>query len=213
MKDLSDYRKSYEKAALLESTIPKTPLELFQKWFQEEDADSEGEVNAMTVASIGADGFPRSRVVLLKEYNDQGFVFYTNYESEKGKSITSNPHICLSFFWQKNERQVIIKGIAKKTSDATSDAYFESRPTGSQLGALVSNQSSIIASREVLEEKLTQLELEYQHKKIPRPKHWGGFIVKPIEIEFWQGRKNRLHDRIRYQETADFEWKIERLSP
>jgi pyridoxamine 5'-phosphate oxidase len=213
MKDLSNYRKSYEKAALLESTIPKTPLELFQKWFQEEEQEADGEVNAMTVASVGLDGFPRSRVVLLKEFNEEGFIFYTNYESEKGKSILKNPTVCLSFFWQKKERQVIIKGKAQKTSPEISDAYFESRPIGSKLGALVSNQSSVIESREVLEKKLKELEVEYLNKKIMRPDYWGGFIVRPIEIEFWQGRQNRLHDRIRYQLKTNFEWQMDRLSP
>lgn len=213
MKDLSNYRKSYEKAALLEVNIPQNPLELFQKWFQEEDNNSGVEVNAMTLATVGLDGFPKSRVVLLKGFDEKGFVFFTNYESEKGKSIEKNPNVCLSFFWQNNERQIIIKGLVEKTDTETSDVYFESRPKGSQLGAVVSNQSSVIPSRESLEEKLAQLETQYQDKKIERPINWGGYIVKPIEYEFWQGRKNRLHDRIRYQSKNDDKWQVDRLSP
>ncbi len=214
MEDLSDYRKSYDKNQLLETEIPNEPFSLFKKWFQEVEASKQiEEVNAMTVSSIGLDGFPKSRVVLLKKYDHEGFIFYTNYNSEKGKSILANPKVCISFFWDKFERQVIIKGIASKVSESQSDAYFSSRPSGSQLGALVSNQSEIIPSRKFLEEKLEGLEKEYENKFIPRPKNWGGFIVKPIEIEFWQGRPNRLHDRIRYKLQVDFTWTINRLSP
>ena len=214
MKDLSDYRKSYEKSALLETNISENPLELFQKWFYEMEAfGGQEEINAMTVATFGLDGFPKSRVVLLKKFTFEGFIFYSNYNSEKGKAIAANPNICLSFFWQSLERQIIIKGVAEKLADNLSDGYFESRPVGSQLGAIVSNQSEVLASRTVLEEKLKQLEHEYQGKEILRPKNWGGFLVRPVEIEFWQGRPNRLHDRIRYQLQIDFSWKIERLAP
>lgn len=213
MEDLSDYRKSYDKNELIETNIPEDPISLFQKWFYEVDENSEHETNAMTVSTFGLDGFPKARVVLLKRFNEEGFVFYTNYDSEKGKAIAANPHICLSFFWHAQERQVIIKGLAEKVAPNMSDGYFESRPDGSKLGALVSNQSEIIASREVLEQKLKKLEQEYEGKEIPRPDFWGGFIVKPVSIEFWQGRPNRLHDRIRYQLQDDFNWKIERLSP
>lgn len=214
MEDLSDYRKSYEKNALLENSIPEDPINLFHKWFHEvEDFGGIDEVNAMTVSTIGQDGFPKSRVVLLKKYSEEGFIFYTNYNSEKGKAITNNPNICLSFFWHSMERQVIIKGIAEKTPANISDAYFESRPDGSKLGAIVSNQSEVISSRSILEDKLKQLELEFQDKEIPRPEFWGGFLIKPVEIEFWQGRPNRLHDRIRYQLQGDYSWKIDRLAP
>ena len=167
----------------------------------------------MTLSTFGLDGFPKSRVVLLKKYTFEGFIFYTNYESEKGKAMTANPKVCLSFHWAAAERQVIIKGTAEKIAANLSDGYFESRPKGSQLGAIASNQSSVIANREVLETKLKSLEAEYENKEITRPEFWGGFIVKPIEIEFWQGRANRLHDRIRYQLQADYSWKIERLAP
>ena len=214
MEDLSNYRKSYDKSELLETTIPEDPINLFNRWFHEvEDFGGVDEVNAMTVATIGLDGFPKSRVVLLKKYTFEGFIFYTNYDSEKGKAIENNPNICLSFFWHTMERQVIIKGIAEKTTANISDGYFESRPDGSKLGAIVSNQSQVIPSRSVLEDKLKQLEKDFQGKEILRPDFWGGFLVKPVEVEFWQGRPNRLHDRIRYQLQVDFSWKIDRLSP
>ena len=189
-------------------------MELFQKWFYEIDNHfPEDETNAMTLTTIGLDGFPKGRVVLLKKYTYEGFIFYTNYESEKGKAIAANPNVCLSFFWHGAERQIIIKGKVEKIAENLSDGYFESRPRGSQLGALVSNQSEVLQSREALEDKLKQLEKEFEGKEIPRPKFWGGFIVKPVELEFWQGRPNRLHDRIRYVLDADYNWNIELLSP
>lgn len=214
MSDLSNYRKSYEKSELLEDFLPEDPIALFKKWFHEvEDFGAEDEVNAMTVSTIGLDGFPKARVVLLKQYTYEGFTFYTNYESEKGRAIANNPNVCLSFFWHSLERQVIVKGVAERAPENLSDGYFESRPDGSKLGAIVSDQSQVIASRSVLEDKLKQLEKDFEGKEILRPKHWGGFLVKPVEIEFWQGRPNRLHDRIRYKFQNDFSWKIERLAP
>jgi len=213
MKDLSNYRKSYEKSELLESNIPDDPINLFNRWFHEvEDFGGVEEVNAMTIATVGLDGFPKSRVVLLKKFNEDGFIFFTNYDSEKGKAIEHNPNVCLSFFWMSLERQVIIKGVAEKTAESISDNYFATRPDGSKLGAIASHQSEVIASRAVLEENLKQLEQLYEGKEIPRPSNWGGYLVKPLEVEFWQGRSNRLHDRIRYQLQPDFSWKIERLS-
>lgn len=213
-KDLGDYRKSYQKSALTEDSISDNPLELFQKWFYEVEA-SEGvdEPNAMTLSTIGLDGFPKSRVVLLKKYTYEGFIFYSNYESEKGKAIAANPSVCISFFWPNLERQIIIKGKAEKIAKNLSDGYFESRPVGSRLGALVSNQSSVIPSRDFLEVKLKSAEKEYESKEIERPDFWGGYIVKPVSMEFWQGRPNRLHDRIRYSLLEDLDWKIERLAP
>lgn len=212
-KDLGNYRKNYTKSELIESSISENPMELFQKWFYETEAsDGIDEPNAMTVSTIGLDGYPKSRVVLLKKYTFEGFIFYTNYNSEKGKAITDNPNVCLSFFWPTMERQIIIKGKAEKIAANLSDGYFESRPDGSKLGAIVSDQSSVIASREVLEEKLKRIEKDYQSKAIERPNYWGGYMVKPISMEFWQGRPNRLHDRIRYT-LEDIDWKIERLAP
>jgi pyridoxamine 5'-phosphate oxidase len=214
MKDLSNYRKSYEKSELLENSIPNNPIQLFEQWFQEaEKNEQQLEVNAMTVSTIGLDGFPKSRVVLLKSYDKSGFIFFTNYDSDKGKAIQKNPQVCLSFFWPSLERQVIIKGLAQKTTSEVSDSYFNSRPTGSKLGAITSNQSEIIASREVLESKLHDLEAFYKNKTISRPDNWGGILVTPSEIEFWQGRPNRLHDRIRFRLIEnDTNWKSQRLS-
>lgn len=213
-KDLSNYRKSYEKGELLLNNVPDNPLELFRNWFIEVDTHYDvDETNAMTVSTIGLDGFPKNRVVLLKKYTYEGFIFYTNYNSEKGKAIEANSNVCLSFFWHAAERQIIIKGRAEKISENMSDGYFESRPRGSQLGAVVSNQSKVIKDRAVLENKLVELESKFEGKEIERPKDWGGYIVMPVEIEFWQGRPNRLHDRIRYKLQKDFNWKIERLAP
>ena len=212
--DLGNYRKSYDKGSLLESGISDNPIELFQKWFSEVDQHfPQDETNAMTLSTLGLDGFPKGRVVLLKKYMQQGFIFYTNYESEKGKSIIAHPKVSLSFHWAGAERQVIIKGKAEKIAVDVSDGYFESRPRGSQLGAHASQQSTVVPNRQTLENQLKTLEEKFKNKSIPRPEFWGGFIVKPIEIEFWQGRANRLHDRIRYQLQSDLNWKIERLSP
>jgi len=212
-KDLGNYRKSYEKSALMEDTISDNPMELFQKWFHEAEQSDMEEPNAMTISTIGLDGFPKGRVVLLKRFTYEGFIFFTNYESEKGKAIEKNPKVCLSFFWPVLERQIIIKGTVTKIAENMSDGYFESRPTGSKLGAIVSDQSSVIPSRDVLENKLTALEKHYENREIERPPYWGGYLVAPLSIEFWQGRPNRLHDRIRYTLQKDYNWKIERLAP
>ena len=213
-KDLSNYRKSYEKQELLESNCPDNPMELFKDWFLNADASNAiEETNAMTIATIGNDGFPKSRVVLLKKYTEEGFVFYTNYTSEKGKAIEENKHICLSFFWPALEQQIIIKGTAEKLAANLSDGYFKSRPKGSKLGAWASPQSKVVSSKKELETQLTSLEKEYAEKEIPRPAHWGGYLIKPISLEFWQGRPNRMHDRIRYSLGKDFPWKLERLAP
>jgi pyridoxamine 5'-phosphate oxidase len=213
-KDLSNYRKSYVKKELLETDVPQNPLELFQKWFYEvENSNSIEEPNAMTVSTIGSDGFPQNRIVLLKKFTWEGFIFYTNYNSAKGKAIANNPNVCVSFFWQGMEQQIIIKGKVEKIPENISDGYFESRPTGSKLGAWASNQSEVVASKEQLNSNLEKLEQQYESKEIPRPPHWGGYIIKPEYIEFWQGRPNRMHDRIRYQLQENYEWKIDRLAP
>ncbi len=213
-KDLSDYRKNYQKSELTEKSIPKNPMGLFQKWFYEvEEFGVTEEPNAMTISTIGLDNFPKNRVVLLKKFTWEGFIFYTNYESEKGKAIAKNPNICLSFFWHGLERQIIIKGIAEKIATNISDGYFESRPDGSKLGAWASKQSSVVNSRKELDDSLKSFENKYGNQEIPRPEFWGGYLVKPVSLEFWQGRPNRMHDRIRYTLQKNFEWKIERLAP
>lgn len=211
--DLSNYRKSYERGMLSESTIDPNPMQQFRKWFHEvEDFGGVDEANAMTISSISEDGFPKGRVVLLKKYDEYGFYFYTNYDSEKGKGIAKNNKVSLSFFWPNMERQVIVKGFAEKASETESENYFHSRPKGSQLGAVVSPQSSVITSRDVLEDNLAKLEAEYEDKDVSKPDNWGGYLVKPISIEFWQGRANRLHDRIRYT-LEEYDWVVERLAP
>lgn len=212
-KNLENYRRSYEKHELRRANMESHPIQQFQNWFEEVD-EREGafEANAMTLSSIGGDGFPKNRVVLLKNFNKSGFTFFTNYESEKGQAILKTPRVCLSFFWPNMERQVIIKGEAEKVPLATSDAYFYSRPAESQRSAIVSNQSKVIPNRDFLEAKLQLLERQDSEKKLLRPDFWGGFLVKPISIEFWQGRKNRLHDRFLYT-VENEQWKIERLAP
>lgn len=212
--DLSNYRRSYEKGDLSKATVPENPLELFQQWFYAvSQSDGEDEANAMNIATIGIDGFPKNRMVLLKKFTYEGFIFYTNYNSEKGKSIAENPNVCLSFFWHQAEQQIIIKGKAEKIAENLSDGYFETRPRGSQLSAFISPQSDIVENRKALEDELAAMEQRFEGQEVPRPKHWGGYIVKPVELEFWQGRANRLHDRIRYRLNPDYSWKIDRLAP
>jgi pyridoxamine 5'-phosphate oxidase len=211
---LADLRKSYEKGSLDIEDVSDNPLQLFQSWFFDaKEADSIDEANAMSLTTLGEDGFPRARVVLLKDYSEQGFVFFTNYDSQKGKSITKNPKVGLSFYWPSLERQIIIKGLAERLSSEKSDIYFQSRPRGSQLGAHVSPQSEVIPDRKFLEELQLSLENKYKSIDIPRPNNWGGILVRPNEIEFWQGRPNRLHDRICCHLENGLDWKIKRLAP
>lgn len=213
-KDLSNYRKVYKKKELSKNEVPENPMELFQKWFYEvEEFGGKDESNPMTISTVDNNGFPQNRIVLLKKYTWEGFIFYTNYNSNKGKSIANNPNVCLSFFWHNMERQIIIKGVAEKISENLSDGYFETRPDGSKLGAWASDQSETVPSRNYLDKRLSSFEEKFKNKEITRPKHWGGYIVKPTSIEFWQGRPNRMHDRIKYTLQENFDWKIERLAP
>ena len=213
-KDIGHLRKSYEKGALDDALKNISPISLFEQWFAEAEAHPAiEEANAMSLVTLGEDNFPKARVVLLKQFSPEGFVLYTNYNSEKGRALLAYPQVGLSFFWPALERQVIIKGKAEKVAAEVSDAYFSSRPLGSQLGAIASNQSEVIASREVLEKRLAHLETTYKDTTPKRPEHWGGILVRPEQIEFWQGRPNRLHDRLRYNLTSGSTWTAERLSP
>ncbi|MCX8531652.1 pyridoxamine 5'-phosphate oxidase [Chryseobacterium luquanense] len=213
MENLHDKRKIYEKSQLIESEIKENPIEQFRDWFLEASENpSISEANAMAVSTLEEDGCPRTRMVLLKEYTYEGFIFYTNYDSRKGKAIEKTHTACLHFFWPGLERQIIIKANLEKIAENLSDGYFHARPKGSQLGAAVSPQSQEIPNREFLEEKLRDLEKEYENSEVPRPENWGGYIAKPYEIEFWQGRPNRLHDRIIYS-LEDLDWEISRLAP
>ena len=214
LRDISNLRKSYTQNNLDEVNLPSSPFILFDNWFNEvKSTNSKSEVNAMTLSTIDSNGYPNARIVLLKFFSNEGFIFFTNYNSNKATSIETNNKVSISFFWEDFERQVIIKGQAKKTNEDISSNYFNSRPKGSQIGALVSErQSSVIPSKDFLIEKFNSLIKEFENKDIPRPENWGGFIVNPVEYEFWQGGENRLHDRIRYKLVNNL-WKIDRLSP
>lgn len=212
--DLGSLRKSYEKGGLSDREKEQNPINLFARWFTEAEATPTiEEANAMSLVTQGLDGYPKARVVLLKHYDSEGFVFYTNYESEKGQAINIDSRVGISFFWPALERQVIIKGIAEKTTSAASDAYFDSRPLGSRLGALASPQSQVIESRSVLEDNLNILKGKHKENSPNRPNNWGGYLVRPHEIEFWQGRPNRLHDRLRFGLSSDKLWTAQRLAP
>lgn len=209
---ISSIRKDYQLQSLSESDVKQDPIGQFGKWWDEAIASSIDEVNAMTLSTVTAEGKPSARIVLLKGFDERGFVFFTNYESNKGVQLTANPFASLVFFWKELERQVRIEGISEKVNEQESDDYFHSRPIGSQLGACASPQSRVIESRRVIENNLEKLQDQYRDMEIPRPAHWGGYRVVPQAIEFWQGRSSRLHDRIKYTKENQ-SWKIVRLAP
>jgi pyridoxamine 5'-phosphate oxidase len=206
-------RLEYTRAGLVEGDMAASPIAQFERWFQEALGAELAEVNAATLATAGADGEPDGRIVLLKGFDDRGFVFYTNYESAKARALASNPRAALVFFWRELERQVRIRGVAVKVAREESEAYFRSRPLGSQLGAWASEQSEVIASRAVIEARFTEVMARFAGADVPLPPFWGGYRVEPQSIEFWQGRPSRLHDRLRYTRILEGAWKLERLSP
>ncbi|WP_026967198.1 pyridoxamine 5'-phosphate oxidase [Algoriphagus terrigena] len=209
---LSEIRKDYTSKSLDISDVKKDPLLQFRTWLDEAIDSEVPEVNAMCLSTLGLDGFPNGRIVLLKEL-DLGFVFFTNYQSEKGQEIASNPKASLTFFWPELERQVRIMGTLEKVSGEESDTYYHSRPMGSQIGAWASPQSKPIADREELVSRQQEFEQRFSSEPISRPAHWGGYRLMPMKIEFWQGRPSRLHDRICYQKDSEEGWKITRLAP
>ncbi len=210
---LENLRKDYRAEKLSETDVKKNPIEQFDHWFDEALKSGIYEPNAMTLATASTDGKPAARIVLLKGFNQDGFVFYTNYLSRKGKELAKNPVVALVFFWPELERQVRIEGTIEKVSKETSEKYFQSRPKESQIGALASPQSQVIADRSLLEKNWKELEKTYADQEIPKPSFWGGYLVKPQVIEFWQGRSSRLHDRIVYRKADKNNWKIVRLAP
>jgi pyridoxamine 5'-phosphate oxidase len=211
--ELASLRESYTKGGLGERDLRKNPFEQFRVWFEQAQAAEIIEPNAMTLATATPDGIPSARMVLLKGFDERGFAFFTNYESQKGRELAENPHAALVFYWAELERQVRITGTVTKTSQAESEAYWSTRPVASQLGAWVSEQSTVVPNRKVLEEQMAALEKWYEDVEIPAPPYWGGYRVAPETIEFWQGRPNRLHDRFRYTKAGEGKWQIERLSP
>lgn len=211
--DIGALRREYTQAGLNKANLAANPFSQFETWFQQANQAHITEVNAMQIATSTAQGKPSLRTVLLKAFDEQGFVFYTNYHSQKAQQIAENPQVAALFFWKELERQVEITGRVEKVSTLESLKYFTSRPRGSQLGAWVSAQSSIISSRKLLEAKLEEMKLKFSHGEIPLPDFWGGFRIIPDTVEFWQGRPNRLHDRFEYRLTEQNSWQIERLSP
>lgn len=213
MSNIADIRKDYSKKMLQETDVHADAIEQFKTWWTEAVDSAIDEVNAMTLATASAQGKPSARVVLLKGFNESGFIFFTNYHSQKASEIEENPRVSLVFFWKELERQVRIDGTIKKITAEDSDEYFYSRPVESRIGAWASPQSKVIASRKVIEENVLELEKSFAGKTIDRPPHWGGYIVKPVVIEFWQGRSSRLHDRLQYNLNEMGQWEIKRLAP
>jgi len=213
MNNIAGIRTEYKLQTLNEADVDSNPIQQFDKWWNEAMNSEIDEVNAMALATASPEGKPSVRIVLLKDYNENGFVFFTNYESNKGLSLANNPQASIVFFWKELQRQVRIDGIAEKVNAAESDTYFASRPEGSRIGAWASPQSKVITTREELENKYDAYQQQFAEKNIPRPAFWGGYRIKPLVIEFWQGRQNRLHDRIQYTIEKDNSWKIERLAP
>jgi pyridoxamine 5'-phosphate oxidase len=211
---IADLRKDYALHSLSEKDVAVNPFVHFSAWWQQATQAAIDEVNAMTLSTIAANGYPESRIVLLKGYDEKGFVFFTNYESAKGVQLKVQPQCSLLFFWKELERQIRIIGKASPIAAKESDTYYQSRPVGSQIGAWASPQSQVVDSKEWLEENFAQMEKKYQGQSpIPRPPHWGGFRIEPIRFEFWQGRPSRMHDRICYTREQELNWKIERLAP
>ena len=210
---IADIRRDYSHKSLSEKDVDASAIKQFEKWWTEAVNSRIDEVNAMTLATASLDALPSARIVLLKEANEKGFVFFTNYESYKAQQLAENPKACLVFFWKELERQVRITGLIEKISGTQSDKYFQSRPESSRIGAWASPQSRVIEDRQWLDEKFNELVNKMEGTSIPRPSHWGGYIVKPVVIEFWQGRPSRLHDRIQYSLDENGGWKIERLAP
>lgn len=209
---IQNLRQDYRSAGLTEDDVDQDPITQFGKWFKEAVEAQLFEPNVMTLATADQFGKPSARVMLLKGFDENGFVFYTNYDSRKGKMLTANPQAALVFFWPELERQVRIEGVISKVDEETSTSYFHSRPKGSQIGAVASTQSSTIADKTVIEERVKVLTEEFSDKEVPRPQHWGGYLVEPTYIEFWQGGSSRLHDRLVY-EKVDGAWAISRLAP
>jgi len=210
---LAALRENYTRAGLAEADIAPDPVAQFRAWFEETLAANLHEPNAMTLATATPDGRPSARVVLLKGFDEQGFVFYTNYEGRKARELEANTHAALVFYWGELERQVRLEGRVSRLSEEESDAYYASRPRGSRLGAWASEQSRPVESRDVLEARLRALEREYEGRDIPRPPFWGGYSLEPEAVEFWQGRENRLHDRLVYRRTDAGGWEVQRLQP
>jgi pyridoxamine 5'-phosphate oxidase len=211
--EIANLRLEYSRQTLLEKDVAADPFDQFTLWWQQAVETAITEPNAMTLATASTDGMPAARIVLLKDFDNSGFVFFTNYNSYKGMHLKENPRACLVFFWKELERQVRITGLVGKVSEEENKGYFSSRPVGSRIGAITSPQSTVIESREWLDEQYAQNERSLSGTQIELPPHWGGYRVKPVIIEFWQGRPSRLHDRIQYTLQEEGEWKIERLAP